>query len=137
MNGTTLDASTLIAALDPDHANHTKAAAQLRETTAPLWLHPVTLAEVLVPYVDPNDILDLLYDIGIEVFDADQGLPTMTRQHAIDLAKVRRISRAKMPDACVITTAWLTGTPIASLDNGLLAAAARFAEIERTMGQES
>lgn len=123
----TLDACTLIALLTPDHVHHTSAVATLDSLIGgDLWVHPLNLAEVLVPHVRRDGlaertggITDQLAGIGVQVCDqADTS-------HAVDLACVRGELGVKMPDACAVTTAWETNTPLLTFDDRLAKAVTR------------
>lgn len=141
----TVDACTLIAFLDPRNAQHERAVALMASLTPPLWIHPLNLAEVLVPFADRRGALDQgrwdrggpeyparrvwrdIERIGVRVYTEALGDDT---SHAIDLAEIRHETRVKMPDACVIATAWESSTPIASLDDRLVAAARKFDPVD-------
>ena len=124
----TLDACTLIALLTPDHVHHRSAVATLDTLIGgDLWVHPLNLAEVLVPHArrdggiaDRTDgITDQLAGMGVQVWDQSD------TSHAVDLACVRAELRVKMPDACAVTTAWETGTPLLTFDARLAGAVTR------------
>lgn len=127
MNGATLDACVLIAALDDTNADHTRAVDALDTLIGTeMWVHPINLAEVLVPYAARSraddraeDITRRLRTMGVGVHDQADA------SHAIDLACVRRELGIKMPDACAVVTAWETMTPLLTFDARLAAAVRR------------
>ncbi len=67
-----VDASVLIAFLDPNDAHHSAAVEILETASPPLLVHPITAAEVLVAAVH-NDVADAVWAdllaIGVEVDD--------------------------------------------------------------------
>jgi predicted nucleic acid-binding protein len=67
-----IDASVLIAFLDPNDAHHEAAVEILEEASPPLFVHPITAAEVLVAAVR-NDVADAVWAdlmaIGVELDD--------------------------------------------------------------------
>lgn len=122
----TIDACVLIAWSDPTNADHERAVATLAALTPPLYVHPVNLAEVLVPYAARDGmrdrtggLLDALRHIGLQVHDESDA------SHAVDLACVRAELGVKMPDACAVATAWETNTPLATFDERLARAVGR------------
>ena len=116
-----LDASVLIAYLDGDDAQHTRAEELLaREIDDEFAANPLTLAEVLVePARDSRleQVQAALEDLEIQElpFPADT---------AVKLALLRAGTGLKMPDCCVLLAAEAAGARVASLDTRLLRAAA-------------
>ena len=109
-----VDASVLIAYLDPADAHHPAAIEVLAAASPPLLVHPVTVAEVLVAAVRQG-VADAVWAdlsaIGVEVDDA----PIDPRQ----LASIRVDTGCKMPDCCVLATAANHGAPVATFDERL------------------
>ncbi|MEO8265120.1 MAG: PIN domain-containing protein [Ilumatobacteraceae bacterium] len=109
-----VDASVLIAFLDPNDAHHEAAVEILEDASPPLLLHPITAAEVLVAAVR-NDVTDAVWGdlmaIGVEIDDT-----------AIDpllLAKLRVKTGCKMPDCCVLASATTRNTAVATVNERL------------------
>ena len=106
-----VDASVLIAFLDPNDAHHSAAVEILEEASPPLLVHPITAAEVLVAAVR-NDVADAVWAdlraIGVEIDDTpiDQSL----------LARLRVNTRCKMPDCCVLASAATRNAAVATFD---------------------
>lgn len=127
MSGATLDACTIIAMLTPDHPHHRAAVATLDTLMGEdLWVHPVNLAEVLVPYCDRKRTDDRgdaaiaqLRSIGVRVHEQADWY------HAADVAAVRAELRVKIPDACAVAAAWETATPLLTFDERLARAVER------------
>lgn len=95
-----LDASVLIAYLDPHHAHHGAAVHLLEDTVPPLIVHPITAAEVLVAPTRSgltDQVWADLVAIGVELDAA----PIDPRA----LARLRSSTGYKMPDCCVIASA--------------------------------
>jgi predicted nucleic acid-binding protein len=96
-----LDASVVIAFLEPADVHHDDAVGIFARGPEPLVMHELTLAEVLVaPARAGRDeaLLSDLYRIGVRpaVFEAPL---------APLLARLRVRTGLKMPDACVLATA--------------------------------
>jgi predicted nucleic acid-binding protein len=109
-----VDASVLIAYLDPADAHHAAAVDLLAEATPPLLVHPLTAAEVLVAPLRramADDVWATLTAIGVEVDDA----PLDPWQ----LAELRVGTGLKMPDCCVLATAATHRCPVATFDDRL------------------
>lgn len=117
-----LDASVLIAHLNPGDAHH-EAATTLLLAGIPgqMLVNTVTLAEVLVGGVRIGrgaGMQDDLYAIGIAVAPRDDGEP-------LRLAELRTTSGLKMPDCCVLDTAIHHQATLATFDDQLAGAARR------------
>ena len=109
-----VDASVLIAYLDPNDAHHAAAVEVLAAAVPPLLVHPVTAAEVLVAAVRQgvaDDVWADLVAIGVEVDDT----PTDPMQ----LARLRVETGCKMPDCCVLACAAGRGIGVATFDERL------------------
>lgn len=96
----TVDASVLIAYIDPTDQHHNTAVEELASVEPPLWVHPITMAEVLVNPTKSGahtKILDQLTAIGVIV--------DPTPIDPVVLAALRANSGCKLPDCCVMATA--------------------------------
>ena len=117
-----VDASILIAHLDPGDAHHAAARQVLTEAvTAPLIAHGLTLAEVLVGGVRVHrgaEMLADLHGIGVRLAPRDDGEP-------LRLAGLRVETGLRLPDCCVLLTAVVNGATLATFDDGLARAARR------------
>ena len=109
-----VDASVLIAFLDPNDAHHSDAVEILEDASPPLLVHPITAAEVLVAAVR-NDVADAVWadlmTIGVELDD--------TPIDPLLLAKLRVKTGCKMPDCCVLASAATRNTAVATFDEQL------------------
>ncbi len=109
-----VDASVLIAYLDPNDAHHSAAVEILEDASLPLLVHPITAAEVLVAAVR-NDVADAVWAdlmaIGVEI--------DHTPIDPLILAKLRVKTGCKMPDCCVLASASTRGTAVATFDERL------------------
>ena len=109
-----VDASVLIAYLDPNDAHHAAAVEVLAAATPPLLVHSVTAAEVLVAPVRQG-VADAVWAdlsaIGVEVDD--------TLIDPLQLARLRVETGCKMPDCCVLATGVNHNLPIATFDERL------------------
>ena len=109
-----VDASVLIAFLDPNDAHHSVAVKILEDASPPLFVHPITAAEVLVAAVR-NDVADAVWAdltaIGVEIDD--------TPIDPLVLAKLRVKTSCKMPDCCVLASAASRNTAVATFDERL------------------
>ena len=108
------DASVLIAFLDPNDAHHAAAVELLAEAVPPLFVHPITAAEVLVAPVR-NGVVDAVWAdltaIGVEI-DASPVDP-------FQLARLRVETGCRLPDCCVLASAAALGTGVATFDERL------------------
>ena len=106
-----VDASVLIAFLDPNDAHHEAAVEILEGASPPLLVHPITAAEVLVAAVR-NDVADAVWAdliaIGVEIDD--------TPIDPLLLATLRVKTGCKMPDCCVLASAATHNTAVATFD---------------------
>lgn len=116
----TLDASVLIAHLNPHDPRHQTAAEYLRESAdEELVIHSLNLAEVLVGGARVGRGQEMLTDleaIGIHAADRQDGEP-------LRLANLRAKSGLKLPDCCALDTALTTASTLATVDGGLAKAA--------------
>lgn len=115
-----LDASVVIAHLQPRDGHHKAASAYLSEhVDERLLMHPLTLAEVLVGGVRTSRGQGLLADlqaIGVEVAEWSDGA-------SLRLATLRVETGLKLPDCCVLDTALNFAAELATFDDDLAQAA--------------
>lgn len=115
-----MDASVLIAHLNPGDSHHEAATAVLLAgTPGRMLVHTITLAEVLVGGVRVGrgaSMLDDLRSAGIVVAPHDDGEP-------LRLAELRASSELKLPDCCVLDIAMHHQASLATFDDALAAAA--------------
>ena len=115
-----LDASVLIAHLNPADQHHQAATAiVLAGTPGRMLVHTVTLAEVLVGGVrigQGASMRDDLRAAGIAVAPRDDDEP-------LRLAELRATSGLKLPDCCVLDVALHHQASLATFDDALAAAA--------------
>lgn len=98
-----VDASVLIAFLDPNDAHHSAAVEILEEASPPLFVHPITAAEVLVAAVR-NDVADAVWAdlmaIGVELDDTpNRSVATgqTSRQDPLQDAQLLRPRQCRHP----------------------------------------
>src|SRR5664279_6104094 len=120
-----LDASVLIAHLNPVDAHHEQATRILLAAShGSLLVHTMTMAEVLVGGVrvgrGPQMHADLL-SAGIQIASHDKKEP-------LRLAELRAASGLKLPDCCVLDIAIRNHASLATFDDAL-AVAARLRDI--------
>lgn len=116
----TLDASVVIAHLQPRDPRHVAATTYLRECADQrLIIHSLNLAEVLVGGVKAGrgrELLDDLHAIGLRVAAQNDG-------EALRLAALRVETGLKLPDCCALDTALSSESALATFDERLAAAA--------------
>lgn len=109
-----VDASVLIAYLDPGDAHHAKAVELLGDASPPLIVHPITAAEVLVA-PQRRGVADQVWAdlvaIGVQIDD--------TPIDPLQLARIRKETACKMPGCCVIASAVNRNTTVATFDERL------------------
>lgn len=115
-----LDASVLIAFLDPTDAHHSSARDLVRSASGQaLGASVLTIAEVMVAPVRAgrtavvDDALDALRVQRL----------ALTADVVVALAELRVSSGLRMPDCCVLLAAHATGGTVATFDNRLADAA--------------
>jgi predicted nucleic acid-binding protein len=117
-----LDASVLIAHLNPTDAHHADATGLLLSAhPGSLLVHSMTLAEVLVGGVRIGRGAQMRADLlatGIQITPHDQTEP-------LRLAELRVTTGLTLPDCCVLDTAIGNNASVATFDQALAAAAAR------------
>ena len=114
-----LDASVLIAFLDPADAHHGAAVELISVNRGPFTVHALTLAEALVGPARvgrEQEVFADLASIGVGVADLGADEPVL-------LARTRASHALRMPDACVLTTAVHLAAPLATFDARLARAA--------------
>lgn len=115
-----LDASVVIAFLDPADPHHDAAASVIREGLAGGFVvHPLTLAEILVGGVRvgrANQLLADLRSVGIVAIPSTVDEPLL-------LAELRSTTGLKMPDCCVLVIALAQSAHLATFDTRLARAA--------------
>jgi predicted nucleic acid-binding protein len=117
-----LDASVLIAHLNPAGLHHQAATAiLLAGTPGQMLVHTITLAEVLVGGVRVGrgaSMRDDLRSAGIAVAPHDDGEP-------LRLAELRATSGLKLPDCCILDVAIHYQASLATFDEALAVVARR------------
>ncbi|MEO8888446.1 MAG: type II toxin-antitoxin system VapC family toxin [Jatrophihabitantaceae bacterium] len=113
-----LDASVLIAQLNPDDAHHGSAVELLAEAAAEtLVAHRLTLAEVLVGGARAGRAAEMLSDLrAIGVAPAPQ---SAGEDEALRLADLRAGTGIKLPDCCVLDVALENDAELATFDRAL------------------
>lgn len=116
-----LDASVLIAAMNPADAHHRKAVALLRSgaISGNLIAHPMTIAESAVGAAEHGrleEIQSAYARLGVAIANADSGQPWR-------LAQLRASTRLPLPDCCVLDTAIEFEGHLATFDSRLATAA--------------
>ena len=112
-----LDASALIAMLDPQDAHHATIATTLRSHAADNWrTSALTMAEVMVRAAGDEELLGVLGEDLVEL-----GIDTvaLTDEDVEPLARLRATTGLRMPDCCVILTAHTTGGTLLTTDRML------------------
>lgn len=116
-----LDASALIAHLDPSDAHHEAATAVLVAAAGDrLVAHPLTVAECLVAAVRSeraDEMVQAIRAMRVETTAVDDEAP-------IRLARLRVSTRMRMPDCCALDAALGTGATFVTFDQRQAAAAA-------------
>lgn len=116
----TVDASVVIAHLQPRDPHHHPATAYLRDhADESLLIHSLDLAEVLVGGVRAGrgqELLDDLHAIGIRIADKREGEP-------LRLAALRVDTGLKLPDCCALDAALTSESTLATFDERLASAA--------------
>ena len=111
---TVVDASVLIAFLDPNDAHHETAVDLLANMDPPLIVDPITAAEILVAPLR-NGVADAVWAdliaIGVEI--------DRTPIDSWQLARIRVDTGCKLPDCCVLASAATHRAGIATLDERL------------------
>ena len=109
-----VDASVLIAFLEPSDVHHVAAVEMLADAAPPLAVHPVTAAAVLVSPLR-NGVADAVWAdllaIGVELDD--------TPMDPLQLARLRVDTGCKLPDCCVLASEDAHGVPVATFDERL------------------
>jgi predicted nucleic acid-binding protein len=115
-----LDASVVIALLDPNDRHHLRATDLFAEHAVEgFQMHQLTLAEVLVGAVRTGRGTQRLYDLrslGVVAHESDADEPLI-------LAELRATTGLRMPDCCVLAVARRETLPLATFDDQLTRAA--------------
>jgi predicted nucleic acid-binding protein len=115
-----LDASVIIAFLNPSDLHHLRATQLLEgHSTADFRMHQITLAEVLVGAVRTGRGAQLFGDLlslGVVAHEPDANEPLI-------LAELRATTGLRMPDCCVLAVARQETLPLATFDDQLARAA--------------
>ena len=117
---TALDASVLVAALDPEDPHHAEALVLLAQATYPYVIHEITVAECLVQAVRAGvegPVEGLVRAWG-DVVGSDGW------EGGLRLARLRAATGLRMPDCCVLDAAVQHGTDIATFDRAVAREAA-------------
>lgn len=116
-----LDASFVIAVLNPGDPHHHQAVSLMSSTREELVIHTLTLAEILVGAARVGREGELRRDLS--------GLGIRTAQLGPDepelLARVRVQHGLKMPDSCVLATSIHLSAPLVTFDQKLATEAER------------
>ncbi len=110
-----LDASVLIAHLNPLDSHLDAATQILLGASGGLLVHGITLAEVLVGGVRIGRGAQLHADLHA----AGVRLAAHDEQEPLRLAQLRATSGLKLPDCCVLDTAISNNASLATFDNAL------------------
>lgn len=117
-----LDASALIAHLNPSDTHHDVATGILLEAAEePLLVHALTLAEVLVAGARAGRSAEMWADLlaaGVRLADRDDDEP-------LRLADLRASAGLKLPDCCVLDAAMTNDASLATFDRALAMAGRR------------
>jgi len=113
-----LDASVLIAWLDPEDAHHEQVLHALNGAAREEWaISSLTLAEVMTRAAADEErfaaLGEAIADLELVVLPVDDG-------DAESLARLRSVSGLRMPDCCVLLTASAHGGRILSTDAQLV-----------------
>ncbi len=115
-----LHSGALIAPFDANDAHHSKAETPFTtHISEPMTIGPINLAEVLISASRENRDHEMLADLR----PLDVTTTPLPDDAATRLARLRAITRSKMPDCCVLLTAEQTSARIATFDEGLKASA--------------
>lgn len=115
-----LDASVVIAFLNPSDLHHARAAQLLEEhSAAGFRMHQITLAEVLVGAARTGrgaQLFDDLTSLGVVAHEPGTSAPLI-------LAELRATTGLRMPDCCVLAVAQQEALPLATFDDRLASVA--------------
>jgi predicted nucleic acid-binding protein len=117
-----LDASAIIAHLDPADAHHARATAVLSAAAGDrLVAHPLTLAECLVAAVRAGrgaEMAEVIRRLRVQVAPVDTDSP-------LRLAELRVTTGLRMPDCCALDVAAAEAATFVTFDRRLATAARR------------
>jgi len=119
---TVVDADVLIAHLNPDDAQHSRAAAELERAAeqGPLAASALTVAAVLV-HPTAGGFGERAYAALAQM---DLLVLDITADATVQLASLRASTGRRMPDCCVLLAAVHTGGAVLSFDEKLRSSAA-------------
>lgn len=109
-----VDASALIAFLDPSDAHHHAAVAAVVTATPPLLVHPITAAEVLVGPTRLGVADQVWADLAAVGVEVDESLIDPWQ-----LARLRVDTGCKLPDCCVLALAARHDVELITFDDRL------------------
>lgn len=112
-----LDASALIALLDPDDEHHPTVSAALHSRARDRWATgALTLAEVMVRAAADDDLLATLAE---DLADLEVETLPLVDEDVEPLARLRATTRLRMPDCCVVLAAQSTSGTLLTTDRVL------------------
>jgi hypothetical protein len=112
------DANVVIALFDSNNSHHEQAVElYLASTSSSIHVSALTYAEILTHPAGTNTLDKFVSNLASGGFEVEP----ITRELAIEIAKVRHSSRLKMPDSCVLALA-------KSLDSELITADKQLAD---------
>nr|WP_281497072.1 PIN domain-containing protein [Ornithinimicrobium sp. F0845] len=113
-----MDASVLIAWLDPQDGHHHSVLSDLHEAAREQWaISALTLAEVMTRAAADEE---LLAAVGEAVADLELVVVPLGDEDAEALARLRAASGLRMPDCCVLLVASTLGGRVLSTDTQLV-----------------
>lgn len=109
-----LDASAIIAHLDPDDAHHDAATAALAAAAGGRFVaHPLTVAECLVAAVRADrggEVAQAIRTMGVEAM-------TISDEAPLRLAELRVTTGLRMPDCCALDAALTSDATFVTFDD--------------------
>lgn len=116
-----LDASALIALIDPDDEHHAAVSTTLESHATDRWATgALTLAEVMVRAAADDELLAAL---GEDLADLEVETLALTDEDVEPLARLRAATGLRMPDCCVVLAAQSSGGTLLTTDRALAARA--------------
>ena len=112
-----LDASSLIAYLDPRDVHHEAVTAALSRLVRETWtVSALNVAEVMVKAAHDDE---LLAELSESIADLEPTVVAIEWHDAEPLAQIRARTRLKMPDCCVLRVAQSGGGRVLTTDDAL------------------
>lgn len=109
-----LDASALIALLDPDDEHHRAVSAALSSRARDRWVTgALTLSEVMVRAAVDDELLATL---GEDLIDLEVETLPLADEDVEPLARLRAATGLRMPDCCVVLVAQSTSGTLLTTD---------------------